>query len=265
MASRISTSSFPITLRPAATPDAASDSLPQLVQRIATQRDGLKNVTEAKLLEEIAEEEVGIQKSATAEEEDHEPKDALTQQKELWAAKNELLTYIDQLRNPVGMALDLLSLQIRDQARTQAEQTLGAFVKGAMPVGGMGLDKVEPQAPDPNALESDTVTATGWSLQNLARNADRLLQSAQKLNQEVEKEARYWQEVSEVRRKGWSIARIPRQRSTVGVKFGFSEGRLLTPVRPRLHRPMLNRISRPPFPSAIPRRPPRRRRRPHHP
>ena len=218
------------TLRPEPQPGDASSALPQLVQRIATERDGLKNVTEAKLQLEIANEASGLE----AEQSDHDgdddsPKDVTTQQKELWASRNELLQFLDQVRNPIHMALDTTSFQLREHNPQAVEQTLSPFVKENFKQGALGLDKLEPKAKPKPELDVDEVTATGWSLQNLSRSADVLLESARKLNKEVEKETRYWQGVSEVKRRGWNISRVPRQRNTVGVRFGFSEGKSPVP------------------------------------
>lgn len=221
----MSQTSSTITLRPQAPPDDASNALPNVVRRIATERDSFKNVTEAKLLEELANEAAGIEKNDDSQDDDQgKPKDPATQQKELWTAKNELVHLLDQARNPIAMALDTTSFQLRDVAPQQANQTLSPFIKENFKQGSLGVDKLEPKKPTQEALEADQITATGWSLQSLTRSADMLLQSAQNLNKEVEKETRYWQRVSEVKRQGWSIARIPRQRNTVGVKFGFTEG-----------------------------------------
>ncbi|KAL9057186.1 MAG: hypothetical protein Q9162_002514 [Coniocarpon cinnabarinum] len=224
MASGSAIASPGVTLKPSSISEEAANALPQLVQRIATERDGLKNVTEVKLRQEIAEEAAGLSKGQVDDEvSEDRVKDTALQQKELWAAKNELVRFLDQARNPIALALDTTSFHLRDHAPQQAEQTLSPFIKQNFKQGALGLDRLKPEAKSKADLESDEVTSMGWSLQNLRRSADSLLESARRLNKEVERETRYWQGVSEVKKKGWSISRIPRQRNTVGVKFGFSE------------------------------------------
>ena len=36
-------------------------------------------------------------------------------------------------------------------------------------------------------------------------------------------EARYWEDVLAVKQKGWSVCRYPRERQTLGVRYGFLE------------------------------------------
>lgn len=80
--------------------------------------------------------------------------------------------------------------------------------------------------------------ATGWNLTSLNSSADKLLGAAQRLEKEMEKETKYWNQVLSVSQKGWSTCRMPRERHTVGVRFGFSEagplfsGRGLAALRP---------------------------------
>ena len=213
-----------VTLRPWATKEDAP-SLPKLVERIANERDGLKNVTEKVLEEEIARERLGINPNEQDDTAEEKPKDIQAQLKQLFASKGELVQFVDQARNQAAMMLDLLSLQLRDAIPKAALPTLSPFIKESFPEGSLGLDKLQPPKEDAEDVKAAGLVSTGWNFDSLTRNADTLLSSAKKLNAEVEKETRYWQELSEVKGKGWNICRIPRRRNLVGVKFGFSEGR----------------------------------------
>lgn len=54
--------------------------------------------------------------------------------------------------------------------------------------------------------------------------ADSLLKSATRLEQEMERETTYWEKILAVKEQGWSVCRLPREKHTLGVKYGFSEG-----------------------------------------
>lgn len=71
---------------------------------------------------------------------------------------------------------------------------------------------------------TDELVGLGWRLQSLTRSADSLLNSASRLQQEMEHETAYWQEILSVKEKGWSLCRIPGESHTPGVRFGFVEG-----------------------------------------
>jgi mediator of RNA polymerase II transcription subunit 17 len=53
---------------------------------------------------------------------------------------------------------------------------------------------------------------------------DSILASASRLEKEIELETRYWQQVLAVSENGWSVCRLPNEKHTLGVRFGFSEG-----------------------------------------
>jgi len=80
-------------------------------------------------------------------------------------------------------------------------------------------------------IQDDTAkaAAAGWSLSSLNASADKLLGAAQRLEKEMEKETKYWDQILSVSEKGWSTRRMPREPHTVGVWFGFAEaGSLFT-------------------------------------
>ena len=70
----------------------------------------------------------------------------------------------------------------------------------------------------------DYLISMGWKLQSLNSTVDSLLRSATRLEQEIEQEATHWKQVLEIQEKGWSISRLPNEKHTLGVRFGFAEG-----------------------------------------
>ena len=82
------------------------------------------------------------------------------------------------------------------------------------------------QQSQPSATDKATedIIGLGWRMCSLTQTADVLLSSALRLGQEVQRETTYWQEVLAVNEAGWSLCRVPRERNTLGVRFGFNEG-----------------------------------------
>ena len=70
---------------------------------------------------------------------------------------------------------------------------------------------------------NDQLVLTGWKLQALSSAADSMLKSATNLEEEMKKETKYWNHILAVKEKGWAVSRMPGDRSTLGVRFGFLE------------------------------------------
>ena len=123
-------------------------------------------------------------------------------------------------------ALDFVSLLLSKHAPKQAEISISPFLKQNVPMGSIGTEVVQvPQVTD-TKIQDDKLVCTGWKLQSLNATADSLLNSATRLEQEMEREAKYWEEVLTIKEKGWSVCRLPREKHTLGVRYGFAEGKL---------------------------------------
>lgn len=117
-----------------------------------------------------------------------------------------------------------MSLLISREAPRQADLSMSPFLKQTVPQGTLGFDNT--QASKPTKAQDDAAknATIGWNFQSLNSAADRLLHSATKLEDEMKKEARYWEGILSVSEKGWAVCRLPREGHAVGVRFGFSEG-----------------------------------------
>jgi len=132
--------------------------------------------------------------------------------------------HYSQAHNESAQALDFISLLLSQHAPHQAQQTLNPFIKNALPLGILGTDTVQvPQKTDAQK-HADSMVALGWKLQSLDSAADALLKSATRLEREMERESNHWEKILAVKEQGWSVCRLPREKHTLGVKYGFSEG-----------------------------------------
>lgn len=121
-------------------------------------------------------------------------------------------------------ALDFVSLLLSKHTSRQADLTMSPYLKQNVPSGSLGVEVMQlPQVTEVEKRDAELVT-TGWKLKSLNDTADSLLRSATRLEREMEQEARYWEQVLAVKEKGWSICRLPRERHTLGVRYGFAEG-----------------------------------------
>jgi mediator of RNA polymerase II transcription subunit 17, fungi type len=124
-------------------------------------------------------------------------------------------------------ALDFISLLLSKDTPRTAEISLSQGTQLLVPLGSLGADKIPvPQLPLEEQRDQDLISR-GWKLQGLENTAESLLRSADRLEKEVESESKYWAQILAVRDKGWSVCRLPRERHTLGVRFGFGEGEQL--------------------------------------
>ena len=93
-----------------------------------------------------------------------------------------------------------------------------------MPLGSLGTERNQVVQPSPAKKKDDNLTVLGWKLQALNNTADSLLSTAARLGSEMDKEAKYWEQVLAVKEQGWSLSRLPREKHTLGVRYGFAEG-----------------------------------------
>lgn len=122
------------------------------------------------------------------------------------------------------IALDLVSFLLKKDAPRQAELTMSPLLKADFPQGTLGFDKLPASEPGPDQVVESGLTASGWSMKSLDQAANSLLEVANNLEGEVGRETRYWEDVLSVRAKKWSLCRVPRQKTMIGVRYGFSEG-----------------------------------------
>lgn len=122
------------------------------------------------------------------------------------------------------LTLDSLSLLLSKQNPTTASLTLSQQLRDMVGIGTLGADKLN----EPNTNEARTKAleevAIGWTLLEINKTRDAAEDATSLLEREVEIESRYWEDVMAVKKAGWSTCRVPHERHTLGVRFGFSEG-----------------------------------------
>ena len=127
-----------------------------------------------------------------------------------------------------GYALDLISLLLSKSTPRQAEISMSPFLRQEVPMGTLGAEVLQQTQITESRRLKDRMVSTGWKLQSLNATADSVLQSATRLEKEIEQEAKYWEQVLAVKEKGWSLSRLPREKHTLGVRYGFAEGKRYT-------------------------------------
>lgn len=214
----------PLSLRPFPVADKAPKNLADFIARVNTQPGGFRDVTEAKLRDEIKSRE--ILGAGDSDTEDVDMSDAVNdddQAKDPSLARMEVLRNIEIASNTAMLTLDSLSLLLSKQSPTQASLTLSQQLRDMVGIGTLGADKLDEPTINPSKAKDEEEVALGWTLMQINQARDAAEEAGKLLQREVEAENRYWEDVVAVKTSGWAICRVPNERHTLGVKFGFSE------------------------------------------
>lgn len=220
------TDPFSISLRAWLARDTTKDSVSYLISRINAQKGSFRNVTEAGLEEEIRLAEAGEVNTVEDGEEKQatdDGQDTQTKGDELFKAREEIIKQISAASRASSNALEFVSLLLSKHASKAAETTISPSIKAIIPMASIGAEVMQRPPPSEAERNAENLVGLGWRMQSLARNADSLLKSASRLEQEMEREATYWKEILAVKENGWSLCRLPGEGHTLGVRFGFGE------------------------------------------
>ncbi|EEH43902.1 uncharacterized protein PADG_00191 [Paracoccidioides brasiliensis Pb18] len=216
--------SFTLPLRPLSQkPLDESDSLPIRIAQINAQRGSFRNVTEQSLQEEIearrAAEETG-QELDGVESQEAKPTDRL---KHVFKSRAQIVDFAMQAHAEANYALDFVSLLLSKYTPRQAEISMSPYLKQSAPLGSLETDVVKVPEKTAAAQKEIDNLSRGWKLESFDAAASKLLQSATRLEEEVAAETKYWAGILDIKEKGWKVCRLPRERQTLGVQFGFLE------------------------------------------
>ncbi|KAH8816820.1 subunit 17 of mediator complex-domain-containing protein [Xylogone sp. PMI_703] len=218
---------FPLSLRAWPSIEDQTRNLPSLIERINLERGGFQTITEESLRKEIAEAEAaaasGDANGKNAEAQDESKDEKADRQKELQVARDEILMQIEQAHMSSIFALNFVSLLLSKDTPVQASLSISPFLKDTIPMGTLGADKLPKSRITEQRRQENKQIAKGWKIQNVTKAVDSILAAATRLEKEIELEAKYWDQVLAVSERGWAICRMPQEKHTLGVRFGFSE------------------------------------------
>lgn len=122
-------------------------------------------------------------------------------------------------------ALDLVSLLLTKENPTGAGLTLRQDLRDLVGIGTLASQKHAESNVTKDKLNDLARVTAGWNILAIDESRESAQKAAKLLETETGKEARYWGDVLSVSESGWSVCRLPRERHTLGVRFGFNEGR----------------------------------------
>ena len=138
-----------------------------------------------------------------------------------------LMNICSQAQGECSIALECVSLLLSKPSPAAAQTTISPYLKQNVPLGSLGGDIVQTTQKSEMDKYNESLVTLGWRTESLNGVAGSILKSATKLEDEIGKETRYWEEVLKVKDKGWSLHKLPREKHTLGVRYGFAEGMVL--------------------------------------
>ncbi|KAA8568906.1 hypothetical protein EYC84_007883 [Monilinia fructicola] len=90
-------------------------------------------------------------------------------------------------------------------------------------MGTLGAEKTQASRVTEEQKQENKKIAKGWKASNLSKTVDSILASATRLEKEIDAETKYWEQVLAVSESGWAVCRLPQEKHTLGVRFGFAE------------------------------------------
>ncbi|KAI1442725.1 subunit 17 of mediator complex-domain-containing protein [Annulohypoxylon stygium] len=225
----MASSNSPFSLRPWPTGDKKPKNLSEFITRVNAERGGFRNMTEEKLREEIAAEKDGqieVDQSSDGEEEEETDEDKL---KNVMAAREEFLRNLESAHQSAMLGLDFVSLlasknKLNDtEKEKEAKASLSPALRELVPIGTLGGSKVNASNVSEPRRQDEIAIATGWRLKGINNMVDSIVAAAEKLEKEMELEAKYWADILAVSENGWAVCALPNESHTLGVRFGFAE------------------------------------------
>ncbi|KAI1662891.1 subunit 17 of mediator complex-domain-containing protein [Daldinia decipiens] len=215
----MASSSSPFSLRPWPIGDKKPKNLGEFISRINVQSGGFRNVTEAKLREEIAAQQHGrVEAEGSSDEEEDED----VELKSVTAAREEFLKNIEVAHQSAMLSLDFVSLLLTKQD-PRALSTLSPELRELVGIGTLGASKLNESNIIEARMQDDLAVATGWRLMGVNNMVDSVVAAAEKLEKEMQLETKYWADVLTVSEGGWAVCAAPQEPHTLGVRFGFAE------------------------------------------
>ncbi|KAI6782565.1 Mediator of RNA polymerase II transcription subunit-like protein [Emericellopsis cladophorae] len=217
----------PLSLRPFPVADKKPKTISDFIGRINTQSGGFRDVTEVKLRNEIARQAQAGPPNDDADmsdgDEEEEEEDADEEEIDPLQAREQVLREIDIAAYHADATLNTVSLLLSKQNPTTASLTLNKQLRETVGIGTLGADRLERPKDDLTKAEDQRRIAVGWTLMDIDNTRNSAEAACAFLQKEVDAENKYWEDVAGVQGSGWSICRMPQERTTLGVRFGFSE------------------------------------------
>ncbi|KAI8936833.1 hypothetical protein NX059_006070 [Plenodomus lindquistii] len=234
-----------VTLRPwpaSVQGELTQQDLYTQIEQLTTERGHLRDITESSLQETIRSGKdvaSGVAQKELGEKDKIEVAAPKVTREAVFNAQREMYGHLEWAKFAATNTLDLISLVLsQDPNKRVASSFSHTFreqgLEQGIPFGSFGISKESHEHYAPRVEEAERLeelakkqllVAKGSRMEALDSAADEILKAARKLEKEVRRETKYWQEIVSVSDKGWPIQRLRQNARHVpfGVRYGLPE------------------------------------------
>ncbi|KAI1816149.1 subunit 17 of mediator complex-domain-containing protein [Poronia punctata] len=217
----------PFSLRPWPVGGKEPKTIAEFVARVNTLPGGFRELDEEKLRRKVRAKQRGEADydvmDGSSDEDDEEDDSEEGKEKTAMDAREEFLRNLDSAHQSAMLALDFVSLLLSKENPVQAGTTLSPALRDLVGIGTLGASKLKDFNVTEAQKQDDLAVATGWRVMGINNMVDSAMSAAERLEKEVEAEAKYWADILAVSEDGWTVCALPNQPHTLGVRFGFAE------------------------------------------
>lgn len=124
--------------------------------------------------------------------------------------------------NEINTLLDLVSWLLSARSKV-AQTTMSPALKGGVPVGSAEMKTVPTPELSRFAQQKLNDTSNIVRLRAFEKCSDKLLAASTRLKTEAEHQSKYWDQMAEIRSKGWPVSRLPRDSRTLVAHVAATE------------------------------------------
>lgn len=123
-------------------------------------------------------------------------------------------------------SLNFVSLLLSKSNPAAVSQSISPELRDLIPLGTLGATRANSAWITQERKDDNKVVAKGWKSRDVNKSIDSILESATRLESEIQKETVYWEEILSLHDKGWNVSKVPRRKGVMGVRLGSSEGKI---------------------------------------
>ncbi|KAH7077996.1 subunit 17 of mediator complex-domain-containing protein [Paraphoma chrysanthemicola] len=221
-----------------------SEDLMLQIEQLTSERGHLRNITEKSLQDDVIAGKDSYEGAVVAAEQKEDGKEDAAQEKEkriqdVFRAQQEMTSNLEWCKFAANNLVDVISMALSvDPNRRSVNSFTHTFrtegLSQGVPFGSFGMSREnhEQHVRKPDEVRSlqeleqrQELVAKGARMEALDTATDEILKAAKKLEREVRRETKYWQEVVSISDKGWQLQRLRQNARNVpfAVRYGLPE------------------------------------------
>ncbi|KAF2665810.1 hypothetical protein BT63DRAFT_417335 [Microthyrium microscopicum] len=215
-------STLTVSLRPSLKDKAGKPDLSAGIRRMLEQYGSFRKITEQGLRDATIEAESAME-TDNIDHDSSKPEQDKGTVEYLHAKKGEMIQSLEHAWHSAAVALDFVSIIHSKREPKFGETSMSQAAKDMIPLGSLDYDKWPVYEPSKKKLALERKVTEGGKIVAMASAADNLLRAANRLHQDVKREATYWEHVLSIQENDWTVFRNPQYKKQLAVQTAALE------------------------------------------